>query len=537
MTSGAVLANTLWLAGSLPAARRFATSLANPRLTQERLLRQMLRRDASSAFGEANDFRSVQNVSDFQRKVSLSSYEDFEPSIERIRRGERNVLTSERVTHLAPTSGSSGAAKDIPFTPSLQRGFTRAVSAWMTDLTRQRPRLLGGRAYWSITPVEVPNPIAPDASRPGESRHPAIDTGFADDAEYLGGSSAWLVRRALAVPAEVRHVRETRAFWRLTLLALLRCRDLRLVSIWHPSYLELLVTEAESGWAELLESIEAGTCPWATHLPASSVHHWRTTPDRNRASELRQIGPRDWRRWWPHLQVVSCWGEQAAEPGWRQLVRQAPDVLVQPKGLLATEAVVTIPWRGTTPLAITSHLFEFINDEGEFFGADQLRRGKSYEVVVTNGGGLWRYRLGDMVECTGHVHSTPVLRFLGRAGRVTDLRGEKLSEAFVASVISGLWKGDEMPAYAALRAHESSATARYDLLISSDWRPNSEAELADRADRALSRNPHYAIARRLGQLAPLTIVWVDADESHRRLRESPLRLGDTKPAVLLRSVD
>ena len=182
-------------------------------------------------------------------------------------------------------------------------------------------------------------------------------------------------------------------------------------------------------------------------------------------------------------------------------------------------------------------IFEFINDEGDVLDADQLRRGTSYEAVVTNGGGLWRYRLGDVVECTGHVRATPVLRFLGRAGRVSDLRGEKLSEAFVASVIRGLWNGDEMPAYTALRAHQSATTARYDLLVSSDWRQNHATELAERADRALSTNPHYAIARRLGQLAPLTVVWVDADESQRRLRDGPLRLGDTKPALLLRSID
>ena len=153
-----------------------------------------------------------------------------------------------------------------------------------------------------------------------------------------------------------------------------------------------------------------------------------------RARELDQIGPGDWPRWWPHLQVVSCWGDQAAAPGFRRLAARLPLTVVQAKGLLATEAVVTIPYAGTHPLAVTSHYFEFLDESGGLHGADALERGAHYDVVVTNGGGLWRYRLGDVVECTGHVLATPALRFVGRRARQSDLRGEKLSEVFVADV-------------------------------------------------------------------------------------------------------
>jgi hypothetical protein len=370
-----------------------------------------------------------------------------------------------------------------------------------------------------------------------DARRDHVPIGFADDADYLGGASAWLVRRALAVPAHIRLVRDTRAFWRLTLLALLRCGDLRLLSVWHPSFIELLVAEAEPAWPELLDAIANGGCPWDSHLPIDGLNFWRSRPDAARASELRRFGPHMWQRWWPELQVVSCWGEQAAEAGWHQLVRQLPGVLVQAKGLLATEAVVTIPWQGRTPLAVTSHYFEFISDQGDVVGAHQLERGHSYEVVVTNGGGLWRYRLGDVVACTGHVHSTPVLRFLGRAGRVSDLRGEKLSEPFVASVIGNLRRGDTRPAYAALRPRDFMNRAGYELLVSSEWTAMSDTELVDRVERALLANPHYEIARRLGQLAPLSVVRVDEDAPRNHLRSHALGLGDAKPEFLLRITD
>ena len=526
MKVGAALANSLWIAAGVPSARRFSRAIGNARESQERLLREMLGRHASSAFGRQHEFESIDSPAEFARRVPLATYDAYAPQIDRVIAGERDVLACGRVTHLAPTSGSTSAAKLIPFTTSLQQAFNRAVNAWMFDLVRQRPGLLSGPAYWSISPLAT-------NTGAGEGCAPHVPIGFADDADYLGGTSAALVRRILAVPSEIRHVGDASAFWRLTLLSLLRQRDLRLISVWHPSFMELMVTEAGAAWAELLDAIESGTCPWQSHVNPSQA--WMTRADAPRARELQRIGAQNWSRWWPHLQVLSCWGEQAAESGYRELVRQLPGILVQAKGLLATEAVVTIPWQGSTPLALTSHYFEFIDERGSVCGAHQLERGHTYEVVVTTDGGFWRYRLGDMVECTGHLAATPVLRFLGRAGRVSDLRGEKISEAFVASVLGALWEQQARPAYVALRARNGDGGARYELLVSSDRDCGADAQLAHRADSALASNPHYATARRLGQLAPVTVVSVEPDWSRERLRVTALRLGDTKPDLLFRA--
>src|SRR5690606_26082493 len=140
------------------------------------------------------------------------------------------------------------------------------------------------------------------------------------------------------------------------------------------------------------------------------------------------------------------------------------------------------------------------DDAGEIRRAHELEVGRQYEVIVTNGGGLWRYRLGDVVECTGHLAATPTLRFLGRVGVVSDLRGEKLAEPFVAEALRSLWEG-RLPEVATLRAYERHGQAGYELLVSGD-RGGAPDELALRLDRVLQANPHYALARRLGQLAP-----------------------------------
>lgn len=499
MSVATAMAQGLWTAGNSLAAARFARALRDPGKTQLAWLARRLAADADSAFGREHGFASIRSHEDFRRKVPLRDPGGFEPWIERIRGGESRVLGAETVSHLAPTSGSSGARKLIPFTPSLHHAFAEAVGAWMFDLARLEPGILSGPAYWSISPMTG-----------DESAQGVVPVGFADDADYLGGWKAWLARRVMAAPAGLRHERNVQVFWKRTAACLLARRDLRLISVWHPSFLGLILEAAASGWDEILDGME-----------------------KSRSAELRRVGEGQPSGWWPGLRVISCWGDMAAAPGMREIARRFPHCRVQAKGLLATEAVVTIPWRGSYPLAVTSHFFEFVSAEGDVLGAHALERGKTYEVVVSNGGGLWRYRLGDMVECDGHCALTPTLRFLGRAGNVSDLRGEKLSEPFVADCFAALWPdGVDRPSAAWLQPCGSCKGGHGYVLVVSDA---VDEGLSERLERLLCRNPHYDLARRLGQLDRIRLR-VDSAAGGLGDPDDPRRLGDIKPRVLERRV-
>ena len=526
MTIGAAAANSLWLARSIGHAVALQHALANSGAAQERWLRKQLNLNASSEFGRRYDFSSMTSAADFVRRVPLSDYDSIISDVERIRMGEKNVLCSSPVTHLAPTSGSTGSHKLIPFSARSQQGFAAAAGAWMIDLARQRPALIGGPAYWSISPLSERFTNELDSSE-------MVPVGYADDADYIGGTEAWLVRQVMSVPAEVRHVENTNAFWSLTLLALLRQRDLRLISIWHPSFMDLLLDAAAVNWDLLLEAIESGKCPWLDYLPRFARKLWQYPANPRRALELRRLGFEQWPLWWPRLQVLSCWGEQAAEGGWRRLQKMLPDVLVQAKGLLATEAVITFPIGEYRPLALNSHFFEFIDKHGEPLLANQLVKGEQYEVVVSNGGGLWRYRLGDQVECTRFLQTTPSLRFVGRLGQVSDTRGEKLSEAFIADALRHLWPEGSRPHYAAVQAIDTGAAAWYQLLVSPDYDSHVPNEIVARLETCLCANPHYSLARRLGQLKHLRMSVVDSNRGEIELNAFNGRLGDAKPKVLL----
>jgi hypothetical protein len=195
---------------------------------------------------------------------------------------------------------------------------------------------------------------------------------------------------------------------------------------------------------------------------------------------------------------------------------------------------VTLPFRGAHPVAVCSHFFEFIDGDGSVSPLEALRHGKRYAVVVTTSGGLYRYRTGDEVEVTGHSECTPTLRFVGRGARVSDVCGEKLSEAFVADVIRRLQSRLPQAARFAMLAPEKSAAGapwHYQLFSADDGVSHLAAEL----DRELRANPHYALCRDLGQLGPAGITPVTADAARIYLATETsrgLRLGDIKPTAL-----
>jgi GH3 auxin-responsive promoter len=516
------IANSLWLASIWPALLSYRRALQSPAGTQTRILRSYLARNAGTAFGRRHGFNGIKSYEDFARRIPLSDYDDLSLWIERIQSGEERVLTAERVTHLVPTGGSTGARKLMPFTQSLQGEFNCAIGPWIADVYGHHLPLAFGAAYWSISP----------AIRFENSKASAVPVGFDDDSAYLGGARKRLVDAVMAVPGEVRLVSDMNQFRYVTLLCLLRRPDLRLISVWHPSFLSLLLDALPGFWEDLLNDIELGRCRYSDSLPPILLRALKSNPWPERARRLANASPTEPNSIWPDLRVISCWGDGHAELAKADLVRRFPSALIQSKGLLATECFVTIPFAGSFPLAVTSHFFEFIDERGRIHLAHELKKDGIYEVVVSTGGGLWRYRLQDRVQVTGYLDNTPSLRFLGRAGNVSDCCGEKLSEQFVIQAIQTATADLQSPPRFALLAPDDTPLANgYTLYVEGDV----PSEFGNRLEQQLCENVHYAWCRKLGQLNPARIFKIEKDGYQTfiaRRQSDGKRIGDIKPCAL-----
>ena len=477
---------------------RFHRALRDPAAVQWQQLRRYVRRHADTAFGRAHHFTKIDSPDAWRARVPISDPNDYQDWITRIASGESGVVTSEPVQRLLPTGGSSGGRKLIPWTASLGTEFRTALDAWLGRLFRIRPDLRNGPAYWSLSPA-----------LPADNT--TVPIGFDDDSAYLGPLQK-LIRPTLVAPDALTRIQDVNRFRYLTARHLVACGAMRLVSVWHPSFFGNLLTTITDQRSTLIRDLAMGGDG------GSGLAALRLPPLPQRAACLeRSTAPCDL---WPHLQLISCWTHGAALGPARHLHASCPGIAIQGKGLLATEGVVTIPYGLHHPLAVTSHVYEFIDEAGRCWWPHQLREGACYEVVLTTGGGLYRYRLGDLVRVTGTLGATPCFRFLRRRGEVSDLVGEKLDAAFVAQVLARVIPSTcgEATLYAT-----SGTPPRYALATQ---HPVTTPHLLQQLDTALRANPGYAWARSLGQLGEL-------QSHHAETASATQRLGDRKPRALV----
>lgn len=497
-----LLANAAWMARCMPSARRFRNALADPRGTQEGYLLRTLGRNAESAYGRKHAFAGIRTIQQYQDRVPIVTYEDLSTWMERVAEGEQGVLAAEPVLMLEKTSGSASASKLIPFTRSLLGEFQRAVSAWAYDTYTHERGLFGASAYWSV-----------GTSTGRERTSGGLRVGFGSDVEYLGGLDQLILRQVLQVPPDVARIPDPQANLYATARFLLESPNLGLVSVWSPSFLLVLVETIHRHAEELVSDIALGELTGPSPIPGD-VHERlrrRLHPHPRRGRELQEIltgrGGFVPGRLWPGLRLISCWASGASGQFIPRLQGMFPGVEIQGKGLLATEGVVSMPLTGRVgaPVSITSHFFEFVDRDSPASRprlVDELESGRTYRVLLTTGGGLYRYDLQDAVKVVGAAGLTPCVEFAGKTANVSDMCGEKLNESQVGEVVRGALGRLGVDAGFAMLAPEWGEPPYYVLFLETPADRGRFQEIIRLVEAGLMENHHYAHCRQIGQLGP-----------------------------------
>ena len=532
--------NAIWLAGQRADHRAFGAALARPADVQGARLRALLERNAACEYGRRFDFGRITTPRDYQDAVPVIEAAGLGPWVDAIKEGRGRVLTTERVLIFETTGGSTGAPKFVPYTASLLEEFRRALAAWVVDLYTARPALQAGGAYWAVSPAARARTVTPGG----------IPVGFDDDAQYFGPMPRWALRHLFLTPPELPAVEDMGASRYVTLRFLLDSPDLAFISVWNPSFLTLLVGALKRWALPVIDDIEHGTLrppvPLPRHLETSLRRRLVPRPARARAfrrllARANGLRPADL---WPRLGLISCWTDASAARFLPELEAAFPGVEIQGKGLLATEGVVSIPLIGHpgAAVAVTSHFYEFADLESPSARprlVHELELGRRYSVIVTTGGGLYRYALGDIVRVVGHRGATPLVEFMGRAGVASDLCGEKLGESHVARALDAAAARLALRCPFMLLAPEWASPPYYALFVEApDVSDPVLARLAGEVERGLLDSPSYAYCRRLGQLGPVRPFRVHQDAAaayvHRRTLLGQ-RAGAVKSAVLDRA--
>ena len=486
---------------------RGGTIDANATISQRqwRWLSRCLATNQHTEVGRRHRFDSIDSADAFRTSLPLVCYEDIADQIARIETGEADVLFAGLPVAFERTGGSSRGPKLIPYSAHSLTDFRRAVVPWLGELASSYE--LDGPAYWAISP----------AAREPETSAGGITIGLTDGG-YLGRETALLLAELSAVPPWVGHIRDLDEWHLATAYWLLRCHNLAMFSAWSPTLLTGLLDTIDARAAELEKLLVNGGT-----IAGHEVARDRAALGRFAAYQRA----RDTRVLWPTLRLVSCWADGSSQPYCQQLTGRLSHARFQPKGLIATEGIVTVPdTAGHRVLAVDHGFFEFIDSGSVARLAHELCAGDEYEVVTTTSGGLYRYRTGDRVRCDGFSGDVPSLQFIGRGNLTCDLVGEKLTESFVADCLKGV------PGFRMLIP--ALTPKPHYTLITESANQQLTATCVGQIETRLRANPQYAYARDLGQLGHLCVAPANEPLAAyiRRASRTRQRLGNIKVPAL-----
>lgn len=88
----------------------------NPVATQQKVFESLLRQAKNTTFGIDHHFEKIKTFDDFVKSVPVRDYEALRPYVDKVVKGEENILWKGKPLYFAKTSGTTSGAKYIPLT-------------------------------------------------------------------------------------------------------------------------------------------------------------------------------------------------------------------------------------------------------------------------------------------------------------------------------------------------------------------------------------------------------------------------------------
>ena len=127
-------ANTIWILLQSRESKRFHKNCFKLIRKQQKKLDNYVSKNKNTQFGILHKFHEIQDYDSFRENIPIQDYSDIAPWIEKIKNGENNILTREKVVLFEETSGTSSFSKLIPYTKSLKKEIQQGVGPWMKAL-------------------------------------------------------------------------------------------------------------------------------------------------------------------------------------------------------------------------------------------------------------------------------------------------------------------------------------------------------------------------------------------------------------------
>ncbi|AHM61224.1 acyl-CoA synthetase [Flammeovirgaceae bacterium 311] len=331
----------------------------NPHDVQQQVLRNLLETAKSTEWGQKWGYSDLQHSAAFQERVPVSTYEELKPYIDRMMRGEQNILWPGKIDWFAKSSGTtSSRSKFIPVSPEA-----------LEDCHYK-----GGKDLISIYVNNFPETKIFTGKNLAIGGSLQVNEQDSEGSSKYGDISAIIMRN---LPFWAQMVRS-------------------------PSLEVALLSE----WDEKLERMARETInDNITNL--SGVPTW-TLLLMERILEI--TGKQNMLEVWPNLEVFTH-GAVSFTP-YEQLFKKLipSDTMYYQDVYNASEGFFGIQdqTHSKEMLLMLDYgvYYEFIEtselekENPKVLSLEQVEPGKNYALIISTNGGLWRYNIGDTVKFT-----------------------------------------------------------------------------------------------------------------------------------------
>jgi len=480
---------------------------------QARFLLQWLQENRNTEFGKKYGFQDIKSVSQYRQTVPLSAYEDYEGEIERIMAGAKNVLTARDVVYFCLSSGTVGDEKYIPLTDCdlelhhlyMYGGVFGQIREYYKD--RSEDAVFG--KLFQIG--EFAKTSMPDGRMNGIRSSCVYQ--WLDEREGFDASD-YCVPKEVLFPDRLEDMTYVKARFALAE------RDLTAIHGVFVNRVAGMVEYILRHWQLLLRDMELGTI--SVHLPEAQRDLLRRylPPDPWRARELGGI-PREnlsggiVPKIWRDMKYILAIGGESFSYYTQKLREYAGEVPIHFFVYAASEGVFglaeSVDWEDRYVLLPEAAFFEFIPVDQGGDGTvlmGEMEPGRSYEVVVTNRSGLYRYRMGDVVEMVGRHRRSPVVKFCYRRNQVINLAGEKSNQRQLDAAIRRFAQltGTEVRGYC-VQEDMPDIAPRYLFYMECGGRMPSGADTVLESCLCAA-NPEYRSCRNMQEIEPLHIEFL-----------------------------
>lgn len=502
-----------WATGSLgrlwfgKAWRDFQETTENPGAFQKTRLLKIISRNEDTEFGRQHRFGSIKEPADFQQAVPVRPWSDFAPLMDRVVRGEKNVLTAEEIVYFARTSGTTGSPKLIPLTKSYQQEYLLGRKLWVRQLISGFPEIVRGKI------LSLHSPFFETTTPSG------VPAGSMTSFLISINQGLRFARGIPAIPQEILGLDDFEAKYYLILRFALEA-PISLISAVNPSTIVLFCQKLAEYAPLLTEDLRRGTisASFGRAVPSGLGLGGRLRPQPIVAEKLKRSlssqGAVRLREIWDTLRVLATWKGGPASFYLGRLSEYLDGLEVMDLGYAATEGNFSVPLSAGVSDGVLiphGHYLEFVPEPDRGRGGEEaiplekLEPGGRYYVVVTGSHGLYRYDINDIVECTGFYHRTPRVVFVCKGESVLSITGEKVTEWQVVEAVRASSSAAGVKLSDFTCAIRLSATPYYVLVAEPETRfpESSLRSLLLEFDRQLRRlNIEYEAKRKSRRLGP-----------------------------------